>query len=93
MCANASRDDLNSHEYWGELKTFSLQIIFIAIQLTQNLKKTLCTFLNIKSIWKVEMGRNNPLKTFLALCLCHVLCLYGKKLLLSSDKLCKSLLL
>ena len=21
MCANASRDGLNSHEYWGELKT------------------------------------------------------------------------
>ena len=42
--ANASRDGLNSHEYWGELKTFSLQIIFIAIQLTQNLKKTFAPF-------------------------------------------------
>ena len=44
MCANASRDGLNSHEYWGELKTFSLQIIFIAIQLTQNFKKPFAPF-------------------------------------------------
>ena len=29
MCANASIDGLNSYEYWGELKTFSLQIISI----------------------------------------------------------------
>ena len=44
MCANASRDGLNSHEYWGELKNFSLKIIFIAIQLTQNLKNPLHLF-------------------------------------------------
>ena len=45
MCANASIDGLKIHmSTGGELKTFSLQIIFIAIQLTQNLKNPLHLF-------------------------------------------------